>query len=622
MQLDISKRKIGLNFDEYGSAEIWLWAPNLIDVSIVIEELNIIIKLEKQDKGYWYLKTDKIKSLNRYCFEITRFSAAENLSNQNIKTLRADPAALFLDKENSIAFDTSSYQWTDQNWKGIKLKDYLIYELHTGTFTPEGTFESIISKLNYLVDLGITAIEIMPISQFSGDRNWGYDGVFPFAVQNSYGGPQQLQRLVNACHDKGLAVILDVVYNHLGPEGNYFSEFAPYFTEKHHTPWGSAINFDDFGSEGVRNYYIENALMWFRDFHIDALRLDAVHAIKDSSAEHILAEIKHRTTQLTEITGRTYYLIAESDLNDNRYINPLEHGGYGMDAQWIDEFHHALWVAAGQEKNGYYADFDGITHLAKSFNDAYVYDGQFSKHRNKNFGKPANNPGEQFVVFSQNHDQIGNRMLGERSSTLVSFEMLKLMAATVFVSPFLPLIFMGEEWAETNPFQFFISHNEKELVDAVRKGRKEEFIAFHSEGEIPDPQLELAFTASKLDWEKPAMGNYKLMLNYYKNLIALRKNNAALNTLDRKGTKAKAYEAKNTIVLTRKSTNQKIICLLNFSIDIQNIEIENLSDKWELLLDSSDKKYVGPNLNNTNFTHNGMVDINPESVLIFSLTDE
>ncbi|MFC4211269.1 malto-oligosyltrehalose trehalohydrolase [Pedobacter lithocola] len=622
MQLDISKRKIGLNFDEGGFAEIWLWAPLITDVSVVINDLNTSIKLEKIDNGYWYLKTDKIKTEASYCFEIITLSTDENQQSQKIKTLRADPASLYQNKENSIAFNVNSYQWTDQNWKGFELQKYIIYELHTGTFTPEGTFESIISKLNYLVDLGITAIEVMPVSQFSGGRNWGYDGVFPFAVQNTYGGPQQLQKLVNACHEKGLAVILDVVYNHLGPEGNYFSEFAPYFTEKHHTPWGSAINFDDEGCEGVRNYYIENALMWFRDFHIDALRLDAVHAIKDSSAEHILAEIKHYTNELSELTARSYYLIAESDLNDNRYINHLEDGGYGMDAQWIDEFHHALRVTAGQDKTGYYADFDGITQLAKSFNDAYVYDGQFSKHRNKNFGKPANNPGEQFVVFSQNHDQIGNRMLGERSSTLVSFEMLKVMAAAVFISPFLPLIFMGEEWAETNPFQFFISHNEKELVDAVRKGRKEEFIAFHNEGEIPDPQSELAFTASKLDWEKPEIGNHKLMLNYYKKLIALRKNNPALNTLDRKGTNAKADEANNTIILSRKHPKQEILCLLNFSNDIQNIAVKNLSNKWQLLLDSSDKNYGGSQLNNTNLAHNGTVNINPASVLIFSLTNE
>src|SRR5687768_905399 len=308
----------------------------------------------------------------------------------------------------------------------------------------------------------------MPVAQFPGKRNWGYDGVYPFAVQNSYGGYKGLQQLVNACHQKGLAVILDVVYNHLGPEGNYFSAYGPYFTEEYKTPWGGAINFDDAWSDGVRNYFIENALMWFRDFHIDALRLDAVHAIKDFGSKHILREIKEQVNILMEQTGKKHYLIAECDLNDTQFIDPLEKRGFGMDAQWIDEFHHALRVTATGEKTGYYSDFSGIEHLAKAYKDAYVYDGQFSPHRFKNFGvKAQDNPGRQFIVFSQNHDQVGNRMLGERSSQLVSYEMQKLMAGAVLVSPYLPMLFMGEEYSESHPFLYFVSHTDPELAEAV-----------------------------------------------------------------------------------------------------------------------------------------------------------
>lgn len=283
----------------------------------------------------------------------------------------------------SQAINIKNFEWTDSQWKNIPLEEYILYEIHTGTFTPQGTFESIEKKLDYLKDLGVNAIEIMPVAQFPGNRNWGYDGVFPFAVQNSYGGANALQQLVNTCHQKSIAVVLDVVYNHLGPEGNYLPQFAPYFTDKYKTPWGSAINFDDAWCDGVRHYFIENALMWFRDFHIDALRLDAVHAIKDFSPVHILQEIRDYVNELEKVTGRNYYLIVESDLNDPRYINPLEECGYGMNAQWIDEFHHALRVTAGGEPTGYYSDFKPVQHLAKAYKDAYVYDGQFSPHRKK-----------------------------------------------------------------------------------------------------------------------------------------------------------------------------------------------------------------------------------------------
>lgn len=622
METDIRKRKIGVNFDVDGTAEIWLWAPFAQQVSLFVFGLEIGIETQKWDFGYWWLRTDRIKPGEEYFFELTQKDDRTEKKSRDTTLKISDPASLFQAsgvQGNSTAFDLRAFEWTDGNWKMPELKDFIIYEMHIGTFTPKGDLGSIEEKLDYLIELGITAIEIMPVAQFPGSRNWGYDGVYPFAVQNSYGGPLALQHLVNACHEKGLAVILDVVYNHVGPEGNHFDNFGPYFTDKYKTPWGQAINFDDAGCDAVRTFFIENALMWFRDFHIDALRLDAVHAIRDFGPEHILKEIRKRVDELSGITEKDYGLIVELDLNDNRYINPQSSCGYGMDAQWIDEFHHALRVSAGQEKNGYYSDFDGVEHLAKSYNDAYVYDGQYSPHRDKKFGTPAKqNPGEQFVVFSQNHDQVGNRMLGERSGALVSCEMLKLMAGAVFCSPFVPLIFMGEEWAESNPFQFFTSHTGPELAEAVRKGRSAEFANFHSGEETPDPQSENTFLSSRVDWDKPEKGNHATMLNYYKALIRLRKTNQTLFFPDRSRTHAEAFPAQKCIVLTRWNEKDKTVCILNFSAVQQQVPINEKERQWSLLLDSASEEWAGPSSISKPDLTDGQHTSSPESIVIIT----
>jgi maltooligosyltrehalose trehalohydrolase len=490
--------------------------------------------------------------------------------------------------------------------------------LHTGTFTNEGNFAGIETKLEHLKDLGVNAIEIMPVAQFPGDRNWGYDGVYPFAVQQSYGGAEGLQRLVNACHENGIAVILDVVYNHLGPEGNYLGAFGPYFTEKYKTPWGGAINFDDAWSDGVREYFIENALMWFRDFHIDALRLDAVHAIKDLSPVHILKEIRQHVDALKDATGRQHYLITELDLNDTRYINPVATGGYGMDAQWIDEFHHALRVTAGGDRHGYYEDFQGIEMLAKAYKDAYVYDGQYSPHRKKFFGiKADQNPGEQFIVFSQNHDQVGNRMLGERTSTLVSFEMQKLLAGAVMVSPFLPMLFMGEEWSEPNPFLYFVSHTDPELAAAVRKGRKEEFAAFHIQGEAPDPVIEETFRRSKLQWQLLEEERHQTMFGYYKRLIALRKSFPVWYHLNREHLHVEVDRAKNLLLLHRWLDDQHMLCLMNFSKQIQEALIPDAANEWEKVLDAADTIWLGPKSAVETVKAGETLKIQPETILVY-----
>jgi maltooligosyltrehalose trehalohydrolase len=536
-EVDLLKRNIGLNFNDNGECELVVWSPESDSVHLHVNDKKI--KLNKNDLGYWCLKSNEVKPGTRYKIVL------------NDEKEFPDPASLSQPDGvhgASMAVDLKKFKWTDHKWKNHKLEDYILYELHTGCFSPERNFEGIEKKLDHLISLGVNAIEIMPVAQFPGDRNWGYDGVFPFAVQNSYGGAEGLQRLVNSCHEKGIAVVLDVVYNHLGPEGNYLGAFGPYFTEKYKTPWGPAINFDDAWCDGVRMYFIENALMWFRDFHIDALRLDAVHAIKDFSPFHILKEIKSYTDQLMQETGRTHYLIAELDLNDNRYINPLNENGYGMDAQWIDEFHHALRVTSGQERHGYYEDFNGIEDLAKAYRDAYVYDGQYSLHRKKHFGVKTENEGKQFIVFSQNHDQVGNRMLGERVSSLLSFEMQKLLAVAVMTSPYLPMLFMGEEWGEPNPFLYFVSHTDPELCEAVCKGRREEFKYFHKDGsgdnEVPDPVNKKTFEQSRLQWQLLEKEPHHRMFEFYKALIQLRKNSPALRQLNRKKTEVETDRKK------------------------------------------------------------------------------
>ena len=606
-------QKIGVSF-EGALARVLVWAPKAERVRLHLHKQQIHLELNKTDRGYWCIATDLLKSGAQYTFELT--TEGEVIE-------RPDPASRSQQTGvhgPSTAVDINYYQFNDNDWKGLALKNYIIYELHIGTFSEAGNFEGLIQHLDHLKELGITAIEIMPVASFPGNRNWGYDGVFPFAVQESYGGPLKLKELVDSCHQRGIAVILDVVYNHLGPEGNYLADFGPYFTDKYQTPWGSAINFDDAYCDGVRNFFIENVLMWFRDFHIDALRLDAVHAIKDFSAKHILAEIRAHVDKLNEQSGRLHHLIIECDLNDTKFINQPASGGYGMDAQWMDEFHHALRVAAGQEQSGYYADFNGVTHLAKSYRDAYVYDGIYSHERKKTFGNKAlTNSGEQFIVFSQNHDQVGNRMLGERSGILYSLSMQKLLAGAVVVSPFLPLFFMGEEWGEVNPFLYFTSHSEPELIEAVRKGRSEEFKAFHLDGVAPDPQAEETYFRSKLNWTLLEQKQHQQIFLFYKDLIALRKNNTVLNSLNRQNLNSKAYTAQNSVVLSRWNDDEKICAVLNFSKQTQEIILPD-EGSWYTVLDSSWPQYGGSNEGSNLQTDNKQIlSAAPESIIILAV---
>ncbi|WP_200864730.1 malto-oligosyltrehalose trehalohydrolase [Arcticibacter svalbardensis] len=609
MMLDANDRmRPGLHFDEQGLAQFSVWAPKATFVEISLVDKKLRLPLTETAYGYWTIQTNQIKEGDLYQLILDR------------KTERPDPASLSQPEGvhgSSQALNLNDYSWTDTNWQNTALESYIIYELHTGTFTPEGTFAAIEDKLEHLKQLGITAIEIMPVAQFPGERNWGYDGVAPYAVQHSYGGALGLQHLVDRCHENGIAVILDVVYNHIGPEGNYFNDFGYYFTSKYNTPWGEALNFDDAYCDAVRSYFKQNALMWFKDFHIDALRLDAVHAIKDFSPVHILREIKIAVDQLNQETGRNHFLIAEVDLNDTRFIDPLAKQGYGMDAQWIDEFHHALRITAGEPATGYFADFKGISDLAKSYTDAYVYDGQYSPHRKKHFGvKAEENEGKQFVVFSQNHDQTGNRMLGERTSQLHTPEMQRLLAGAVLTAPYLPLLFMGEEWSETNPFQYFVSHTDPQLAEAVRKGRKKEFADFHLQGEAPDPMSMETFENSKLQWNLLEDPLHQNMFRYYQKLIHLRKHHPALSSLNRKQIEVTVDEQNNTLLVHRWQEERHVLCLMNFSSTNQEIQLPFLHKNWNILIFSGDSQWNGHLKIAENYTDQTMVVLPGQSLLI------
>lgn len=488
-----------------------------------------------------------------------------------------------------------AFGWSDSAWTGIDLADCVFYELHVGTFTRAGTFDAIQPHLARLRDLGVTAIELMPVAQFPGARNWGYDGVGLYAVQETYGGPAGLKRLVNACHGAGLAVVLDVVYNHLGPEGNYLGRFGPYFTGAARTPWGDAINFAGAGSDEVRRFFIENALRWINEFHIDGLRLDAVHAYHDPTARPFLAELCEAVHRRTGELGRRVLVIAESNQNDPRTVIAREQHGLGCDAQWVDDFHHALHVALTGERHGYYADFDGAAALAKTLREGFALTGQHSRYRGRRHGKaPAGVPFERFVVCAQNHDQIGNRAQGERLSALVDFESLKLAAGAVLLSPFVPLLFMGEEYGERAPFQYFVSHSDEALVAAVRQGRRGEFAGCGWAGDAPDPQSPDTFQRCKLDHALCEREPHRTLWRFHQALLRLRRERPSLRVLNRTALELVDGPDAPVIGLLRRDPNEVTWTLLNLADEPMSYELPASSADGVRLLDSADGAWHGP----------------------------
>lgn len=579
---------LGASQTEGGGTTFKVWAPKAsgLSVRILTDTADRVVRLMAEGEGYFAATVAGVRDGASYFY---RFDDG---------TERPDPASRFQPEGvhgPSRIVDPDSFPWTDDGWKGMPLDALVIYELHTGTFSREGTFEAIIPRLDYLSDLGVTAVELMPVGQFPGERNWGYDGVYPFAPQNSYGGPRSLKRLVDACHNRGLAVIFDVVYNHQGPEGNYGGCFGHYRTDRYRTPWGDAVNYDGPDSDQVRHFVISNALYWITEYHADALRLDAVHGIFDFSARHILEELGTAVHSTARGLGRTVHLIAESDLNDVRLLKSRRRGGYGLDAQWNDDFHHSLHALLTNERQGYFGDFGRVGQLSKAIVEGFVYDGCYSAYRRRRHGSPSGRmEASQFVICAQNHDQVGNRMYGERLSSLVSFESLKLAAGLVFLSPGVPLLFMGEEYGETAPFLYFIDHGDPALSEAVCSGRRRWFAANGQMGEPPDPAAPGTFARSRLDWTLTDRGDHRILLSLYRTLIALRKGSPALATLDRRSLAVRADERQRLLIMERWSAAERLLCLFSFAKQETRFSFPGTGSDWCKLLDSAAPCWRGP----------------------------
>jgi maltooligosyltrehalose trehalohydrolase len=535
-----------------------VWAPKAESVLVVVDGAENA--MQRCNHGWWTAEVAQAVPGSEYGF---RLDGGDLLPDPRSPYQPHGVHGL------SKLVDHSAFQWSDAGWQARPLSSGVVYELHIGTYTKAGTFLAAIEKLDHLVELGITHVEIMPVNEFSGSWGWGYDGADLYAPHHNYGTPEDFKALINACHLKSLAVILDVVYNHLGPTGNYLPKFGPYFTEHYHTPWGSAVNLDDRGSDEARRFFIDNALMWMRDYHIDGLRLDAIHAFQDDSATHFLEQLSRETEELGAHLGRHLVLIAESDLNDPRVVRSRDAHGFGMDAQWSDDFHHALFSLMTGQMDGYMADFGSFQDLSTAFNEAFVYSGDHSSYRQRRHGRRVfGASGHRFVVFSENHDQVGNRAKGERIGQLVSCGLQKIAAALVVLSPFVPMLFMGEEFRASTPFQYFTHHEDPELGKQVSEGRQKEFSAFGWDPkEVPDPQDPHTFERSKLNWEEVGSGEHAEMLAWYKELIALRRRESVLTNGRMEDVETRCDEVARWFVMTRGPID--VVC--NFSKATQEI---------------------------------------------------
>jgi maltooligosyltrehalose trehalohydrolase len=605
--------KSGADYKGDGRCSFTVWAPLSESVTLhTVAPQERKIDLPKSKDGFFSLEVDQILPGTEYYFQL---DGGVDLP---------DPASHFQAKDvhgPSQVVDHQAYPWKDKAWKGLPLREMIIYELHVGTFTPEGTLEAIIPRLDDLVDTGINTIELMPLAQVPGGRNWGYDGVYPYSVQSTYGTPDQFKRLVDECHQRGVAVILDMVYNHLGPEGNYFPKFGPYFTNKYCTPWGDAINFDDAWSDGIRDFFSDNAVFWAEKYHLDGLRLDAIHAIFDNGAVHFWELTRQKVDKVIEKTGRPFYLMAESDLNSPKVIQSPDINGYGFDAQWLDDFHHSLYVLLNERGKKRYEDFGTMEQLAKAFKEGFVHSGEYVIFRKRKHGRSsAEVPGEHFIAFIQNHDQVGNHPRGQRLGRLLDLERLKLGAAALLLSPYVPLLFMGEEYGEDNPFYYFVSHTDEELIKAVREGRKEEFVNFNWNVEPPDPQSTETFTASKLSWEKRKQGKYRVLHQWYKELIHLRKTHPALQSFDKQDVHLQIQD--QVLALYRKNQQHEVVCLFNFAEQAIPFTAKTIPAAWKLILNSNESKWQDPSQSTVvqpvSFK-DGKITVPPLTILLYEL---
>jgi maltooligosyltrehalose trehalohydrolase len=571
-----------------------VWAPRAGNIEVKIGDEKF--PMEKKSRGYWSAAVEQAGPGTDYGFVIDGLDPA-------LPDPRSQRQPYGVHGESRVV-DHTAFGWTDSNWQAPPLSSALIYELHLGTFTPEGTLQAAESRLDYLKALGVTHVELMPIANFPGERGWGYDGVDLYAIFNAYGEPGDLKRFVDVCHARGLAVLLDVVYNHLGPVGNYLGKFGPYFTHSHTTPWGDAVNFEEAGATEVRRFLIDNASMWLRDYHIDGLRLDAVHAYMDRSAIHFMEEITGEVRRLESALGKHFVLIAESDLNDPRIVKAEEAGGYGFDAQWSDDFHHALFSVISGERAGYYADFGSLAQLAKSLRCVFVYDGNYSEHRHRNHGRQVVGlSGHRFIGFVQNHDQVGNRAQGERVSHEAGVGRAKIAAALVLTAPFVPMLFQGEEFGASAPYLYFTDYDDPELGRMISEGRKKEFVAFGwAPDQIPDPQDEQSFLRSKLNWAEMTEQPHRSLLQWHKDLITLRRNQSKLSDGNLNAVNVRFDEDAQWLVLER--GNLRVACNLGQApVDVE------VGDGSQILLASDDSIALsGAN-----------VKLGPDSVAVMSV---
>lgn len=578
--------RLGVRALTGGRCRFRVWAPAARKVELhILEPGERTVPLARRPGGYFHAIVNDVAPGTVYLYRLD-----ERLERPDPAS-RSQPGGVHGPSE----VVDSRFCWRDAGWSGVPFDRYIIYELHVGTFTSEGTFDAAARHIRALCELGATAVELMPVGQFPGDRNWGYDGVQPFGVQNTYGGPEGLKRLVDACHQAGLAVVLDVVYNHVGPEGNYLSEFGPYFTDRYKTPWGRALNFDGPHSDGVRRFFVENALYWVTEFHADALRLDAVHAIFDRSARPFLQELGQAIHEAARRLDRRIYVVAESDLNDTRLVRSLDEGGYGLDGQWCDDFHHALHALVTGERTGYYEDFGKLRHMATALTDGFVLSGRYSRFRRRRHGHPSPHaPPSRLVVCAQNHDQVGNRMLGEKMSQLVSFEQLKLVAGLVLLSPYIPLIFMGEEYGEIAQFLYFVSHSEPSLIDAVRRGRREESAAFAWQAEPPDSQAPSTFHRSKINQHLRRQGHHRVLLFFYQEVIRLRKSHSAFFGPGRDRHRVILDEDRKIMCVTYAAAGREPFMAFHFAQTEAAAAGWAPPGAWTKILDSADEQWNGP----------------------------
>jgi maltooligosyltrehalose trehalohydrolase len=577
--------------DAAGQIQAHVWAPEVTSLSVLLEDGGIEIPLKKDEQGYFSGEVAGARVGDRYRLRLDG-------------NLLADPASRFQPAGvhgPSQIVDSTAFPWQHDTWQLPPRRDWVIYELHVGSFSEEGTFEAIIPHLPYLQDLGVTAIELMPVAQFPGTRNWGYDGVFPYAVQHSYGGPDGLRKLVDAAHGRGMAVILDVVYNHTGPEGSVLHRFGPYFTDNYHTPWGDAFNFDGPGSDEVRAYFIQSALMFLEEYRLDGFRLDAIHQIYDNHAQPFLADLADAVHGRATDLGREAFLVAESDLNDTRVLQPRAQNGFGLDAQWADDFCHSLETHLVGDASDYAADFAPFTGLATAMRQAFIFTGQYSQMRRRHFGKPPGDArSDQFVVFVQNHDQIGNRPFGKRLGHRITLPQRKLAAATVLLSPFIPLLFMGEEYGEPNPFLYMTDHSDAELVAAVRAGRRAEFghWDWDADDASPDPQADETLVRSRvqiglhLDDTLETAPEHRALHDTYRTLIALRRQFSVITDPEAERT-VTALEPERVLLLHAQSDEGEAFGILHFADGPVTLELPWPAGEWTRRFDANEARFPG-----------------------------